>query len=124
MLKSIKNIFSTNQKLVQCDLEFPRFQKELEELELLELESFERCLDKIEQMTWAQILATASKHGKRGLNWEPIKNQKTRTGSVIATVRVTKKFRVRVTRDGEFMRFISLHPDHDSAYDEHGGETI
>ncbi len=124
MMKSIKKLFSTHNELVQCDLEFPRFQRELEELGLDQLDDFDRCVDKIEQMTWAQVLATASKHGKRGLNWEPITRQKTKTGSAIATIRVTRKFRARVTRDGVFMRFISLHLDHDSAYEESGGERI
>lgn len=115
---------STHHELVQCDLEFHRFQKELELLELKELQELNRCLDKIEQMTWAQILATSSKQGKRGLNWEPIANQKTKSGSTIASIRITQKFRARVTRDGVYMRFISLHPDHDSTYSEFGGERI
>lgn len=75
-------------------------------------------------MTWAQILATSSNHGKRGLNWEPIPHQKTKEGSTIASIRVSKKFRARVTREGVFMSFISLHPDHDSAYEESGGERL
>lgn len=32
-------------------------------------------------------------------------------------VRLTQKIRALAYRDGEFMRFISLHPDHDSAYE-------
>lgn len=115
---------STHHELAECDLEFPRFQKELEQLELKELQELEKCLEKIEKMTWAQILATSSKQGKRGLNWEPIANQKTKSGATIASIRITQKFRARVTREGVSMRFISLHPDHDSAYDERGGEQI
>ena len=119
-----KTFFSTHHEIVQCDLEFPRFQVELENLELEQLQELSRCIDKIEQMTWAQILATSSRQEKRGLNWEPVTSQKTKSGGVIATIRITKKFRARVTRDGVFMRFISLHPDHDSAYSETGGEHI
>lgn len=116
---------STHHSLVQCDLEFSRFQLEMEDLEIEELRELNRCIDKIEKMTWAQILATASKGaGKRGLNWEPIAGQRTSNGVVIASIRVTKKCRARVTRDGVFMRFISLHPDHDSAYEETGGEGL
>lgn len=75
-------------------------------------------------MTWDQIYKTSSKFGKRGLNWEPIAGQKTASGKTIASIRISKGFRARVCRDGRFMRFISLHPDHDSAYEEDGGEDI
>jgi len=53
-----------------------------------------------------------------------IAHQKTAIGDTIASIRVSDKFRARVTRDGVFMRFISLHPDHDSAYHGSGGEDI
>lgn len=115
---------STHHELVQVDLEYPRFQQELEDLEINHLLEIKNCIEKIQKMTWAQVLATSSKSEKRGLNWEPISNQKTASGAVIASIRVTQKFRARVTREGVFIRFISLHPDHDSAYIEKGGENI
>jgi len=110
---------------VQCDLEFPAFQKELGDLEAAELDAFLNKVETINRMTWAQVYATSSKGAqKRGLNWEVLPNQRTASGGVIASIRVTGKFRARVTRDGVFMRFISLHPDHDSTYKKHGGEDI
>jgi hypothetical protein len=107
---------STQNELVQVDVSFPSLKKEIANLEKDELESFFSSLDKIESMTWAQIYATSSKGQKRGLNWEPIQGQTTRDGKKVASIRITKKFRARVVRDGVFMRFVSLHPDHDSAY--------
>jgi len=102
--------------------DYPRVKLEITELEGGELDQLLRCIDKIKAMTWQQIYSSASKgSNKRGLNWEPLE-QKTRAGRPIATIRVTKKFRARVTRTNEYMIFISLHPDHDSAYDEIGGE--
>jgi len=62
--------------------------------------------------------------GKRGVNWEVLRNQKTASGVPIASIRITDKFRIRVIRDGVFMRFISLHPDHDSAYKARGDDEI
>lgn len=115
---------STQHELVECDLEFPRLQKELEQLEIEQLEQVEESIKKISQMTWDQIYKTSSKSQKRGLNWEPIDGQQTASGKKIASIRISKKFRARVCRDGKFMRFISLHPDHDSAYDESGGEDL
>jgi hypothetical protein len=94
------------------------------DLEDGELDQLLRCIDKIKAMTWQQIYNSASRGpNKRGLNWEPLE-QKTRAGRPIATIRVTKKFRARVSRKDEFMIFISLHPDHDSAYEEIGGEDL
>lgn len=107
---------STQNELVQIDLSFPSLNKKIENLEKDELASFLNSLEQIESMTWAQIYATSSKSQKRGLNWEPIQGQTTRDGKQIASIRITKKFRARVVRDGVFTRFISLHPDHDSAY--------
>jgi hypothetical protein len=123
-LKSAVERISTHHERVQVDLEFPRVQSELAELELDELLEVRTCVEKIQKMTWAQIIATSSKSQKRGINWEVIAGQLTASGSVIASIRVSRKFRARVTRDGAAMRFISLHPDHDSAYEESGGEDL
>lgn len=96
----------------------------MERLELEELNQFEETIKKITQMTWDQVYLTASKTQKRGINWEKIEGQATAQGKPIASIRISKKFRARVCRDGKFMRFISLHPDHDGAYDEAGGEEV
>lgn len=115
---------STQHEFVECDLEFPRILEELAELSIDELDQVEASIRKINQMSWDQIYKTSSKTQKRGLNWEPIAGQTTRSGKTIASIRISKKFRARVCRDGKFMRFISLHPDHDSAYKESGGEGL
>ncbi|MBC7740846.1 MAG: hypothetical protein H7061_01520 [Bdellovibrionaceae bacterium] len=115
---------SAQHQLVVCDLSFPRLQNELLELETIEFDQVEETVKKIEKMTWDQIYKTSSKTQKRGLNWEIIEKQMTRSGKKIASIRISKKFRARVCRDGQQMRFISLHPDHDSAYEEGGGENL
>lgn len=108
-----------------CDLEFPSFLNQLEDLEASDLEDLLRSIEKIKRMTWQQICLTSTKGGgKRGLNWEKLEGQVTAKGNAIASIRVTEKHRARVTREGAFMRFISLHPDHDSAYKKRGGESI
>ena len=120
-----KNLrISTQHELVECDFEFPRVQKELEKLESSELAQVEKSVEKIKQMTWDQIYKTSSKTEKRGLNWEPIEGQQTASGKIIASIRISKKFRAGVCRDGKYMRFISLHPDHDGTYEEKGGERL
>lgn len=94
------------------------------ELEIAEFDQVEETVKKIEKMTWDQIYRTSSKSQKRGLNWEIIAAQVTRSGKKNASIRISKKFRARVCRDGQYMRFSSLHPDHDSAYEEDGGERF
>lgn len=120
-----KKTTSANQhKNIEVDLEFPRAQKELQALENKELDQIEATIEKVKKMTWDQVYKTSSKTQKRGLNWEPIDGQQTTSGKSIASIRVSGKSRARVCRDGNFMKFISFHPDHDSAYDEDGGEDI
>jgi mRNA-degrading endonuclease RelE of RelBE toxin-antitoxin system len=120
-----KKTTSANQhKNIEVDLEFPRAQKELQALENKELDQIEATIEKVKKMTWDQVYKTSSKTQKRGLNWEPIDGQQTTSGKSIASIRVSGKSRARVCRDGNFMKFISFHPDHDSAYDEDGGEEI
>ncbi len=116
---------STQNELVQCDLEFPTLQDQLKKPKSLDFAAFFNKVEKINEMTWQQVYATSSKgKAKRGLNWEALPNQRTASGGTVASIRITDKFRARVTRDGVFMRFISLHPDHDSAYKAKGGEAI
>lgn len=116
---------STQNELVQCDLEFPTLQDQLKKPKSLDFEAFFNKVEKINEMTWQQVYATSSKgKAKRGLNWEALPNQRTASGGTVASIRIIDKFRARVTRDGVFMRFISLHPDHDSAYKAKGGEAI
>lgn len=109
---------STQHGNIECDLEWPRIQEELQNLEISELNQIEDAINKIKKMTWDHLYKTSSKTQKRGLNWEPIDGQTTQSGKTIASIRISQKFRARVCRDGKFMRFISLHPDHDSAYEE------
>ena len=108
---------STQQYHVRVDLKYPSFQDQLADLCLSELSEVLNSITKIQSMTWQQIwdTSTKTKGNKRGLNWEPL-DQKTSDGKTIASIRITGKHRSRVCRDGDWMRFISLHPDHDSAY--------
>lgn len=116
---------STQNELVQCDLEFPAFQQQLADMESAAFDALLKKIETINKMTWNQIYATSSKgKEKRGLNWEVLPDQKTASGVPIASIRITDKFRIRVMRDGVFMRCISLHPDHDSAYKAQGNEDI
>ena len=40
----------------------------------------------------------------------------TPSGKILYSMRMSRSFRVVITIEGEIIRFVSLHPDHDSAY--------
>ncbi len=123
----LKKISSSNENQVKTDTNFPRFLKDFDSLTIPEQENVISSIDKVEEMTWRMVYLTSSKgRNKRGINWEPTKNPKQFTcqNHHIATIRVTLKHRARVYRDEVFMVFLSLHPDHDSAYEESGGEDV
>ena len=109
---------STHHDHVAVDTSWPEFRNEL--FAITDRDEFDAVLDtidKVQKMTWDDVLKTSTKdlRGKRGLNWEPISGQEV-GGKQVCSIRVTQRFRARVIRDGRFMRFISLHPDYDSAY--------
>ena len=80
------------------------------------MKEFGKVVSKLQDMTWQQLWDQSSKGAnKTGMNYEPV-DQTTDTGEKIHTIRVSGKHRARVIRKGKWMVFISLHPDHDSAY--------
>ena len=116
---------TTQHHHVLVDTGYPRFLKALANLEIDDQEAILDTIDKIQKMTWGDVYKTSSKTSgqKRGINFEPI-DQRTSNGRRIATVRASGKIRIRVCRDEQFMRCISIHVDHDSAYLEKGGEDL
>jgi len=107
---------STQHLNVQVDIKFSGFLDDFTNLEKDEQKAVLKKITDIQKMTWQDIYNTSSKgSGKRGLNWEVL-DQRTDNGNTVASIRLNDKMRARVCRDGTWMRFISLHPDHDSAY--------
>ena len=90
---------------VRLDLNFHEFQAQLFDLDAGELRQAVKTLRKVSQLTWQQV------YSDQGLKWEELKSAKGRF-----TIRVTGQCRAVVSRDGEFMCFLALHFDHDSAY--------
>jgi hypothetical protein len=50
-----------------------------------------------------------------GFRWEAIEHLKAPNGAKVYSLRLSRKVRGVAYRDGEFLRLLSLHPDHDSA---------
>jgi hypothetical protein len=51
-----------------------------------------------------------------GFRWEALEHVKVPSGARVYSLRLSQRIRAVAFRDGDFLRFISLHPDHDSAY--------
>jgi hypothetical protein len=95
---------------ISLDLNRSRFQQDFLMLEKTELIAFVKTLRKLVQMEWQQI------YEDNGLNWELIKSAEGPEGQKVYSLRVTQKCRALVERKSDTLVFISLHPDHDSAY--------
>jgi len=95
---------------MKIDLNFPPFQQDLFSLDKTKLSIFVQSVKKINKMDLRQVQQSS------GLNLEKIKNIKTPNGKTLYSIRMSKSFRAVICIEDEFIRFISLHPDHESAY--------
>jgi hypothetical protein len=69
-----------------------------------------KILRKISQLTWEQL------YKDQGLKWELIHSKQGKNGEKLYSLRVTQKCRAVAIREGDYLRLLSLHSDHDSAY--------
>jgi len=95
---------------IRLDLNNPVFQNALFHLTKNDQRNILNTLKKLTSMTWQQI------YSDRGLKWEAILSQKGPKGCRLYTFRINKEFRAIGYRDRLWLRILSLHPDHDSAY--------
>ena len=101
----------SNEPLVRLDLNNPVFQEHLLNLEKGQRNSAIDTLKKIRQLTWTQL------YRDNGLKWEKIVSVKPPQGvDSIYSLRITQSKRCTAYRDGEFMRLLTVAPDHDSTY--------
>ncbi len=100
---------SSNQ--IRLDLNNPVFQENLFGLQKPERNSAIDTLRKIQQLNWDQL------YRDKGLKWEKIVSVKPPQGiDAIYSLRLTRSRRCIAYRDGDFMRLLSVAPDHDSTY--------
>ena len=95
---------------IALDLNNPEFQRGWFALERDEALAVLATLRKILLLDWNELYAD------RGLRWEAILSRPGPAGQRLYSLRVTKRVRAVAYRQGDFLRFLSLHPDHDSAY--------
>ena len=95
---------------ILLDLNNPIFQKDLFALSKSEAIAILKILKKISQLTWEQL------YKDQGLKWELIRSKQGKQGEKLYSLRVTQKCRAVAIREGDYLRLLSLHSDHDSAY--------
>ncbi len=96
---------SGNDTRILLDLNYPGFQSKLFDLDPSDIRKIFKTFKKLRDLTWNQLFRD------HGLHWEEIKSV-----SGKYTIRLSQSYRAVVVRDGEWMRFIALHSDHDEAY--------
>jgi hypothetical protein len=95
---------------VLLDLNNPLFQETWFSLDRPETLAIIATLRKIRQLDWEQL------YRDHGLRWEAILSGSGPKGQRIYSLRVTQRVRAVGYRDDRFLRLLSLHSDHDSAY--------
>jgi len=95
---------------LRLDLNNPTFQRQLFNLPKQDQRSVLNTLKKLSQMTWQQVYRDS------GFKWEAILSKSGPGGRRLYTFRCGKGFRAVAFRQDGFLRLLTLHPDHDSAY--------
>jgi len=102
---------SKREALVLLDLNNPIFQETLFALPKPERHSAVETLKKIRQLNWPQL------YEDRGLKWEKITSVTPPVGiDAIYSLRLSQSRRSTAYRDGEYLRFLTVAPDHDATY--------
>jgi hypothetical protein len=94
--------------LVKLDLNSPEFQTQFFALERTMLAQVVEVLDRLRKMAWIDVYRSP------GLKWEKI-GRTAPNGETLYSLRITQKVRAVGFREGDYLRMVSLHPDHDSA---------
>lgn len=96
---------------VRLDLNNPVFLDNLLSLQKPDRLAVLDTLDKLRKLTWDQVYRDA------GLKWEKIVSVRPPSGvPAIYSLRVTRSRRATAYRDDEFMRLLTIAPDHDRTY--------
>ena len=96
---------------IRLDLNSPEVQDVFFRLELEELKQVVNALRRLRQLEWPAL------YRHTGFRWEAIEHLNTAGGTEMYSLRLIQRIRAVGLRDGNFLRLIPLHPDHDSTYD-------
>jgi hypothetical protein len=96
---------------VRLDLNSDEFQRVLFSLQKAEAFSVLATLRKLSRMSWEQV------YRDPGLRWEAIASKVGPAGGRLYSLRIGKGFRAVAYRQDDWLRILSLHPGHKSAYE-------
>ena len=95
---------------VRLDLNSPEFQDVFFRLEPDDLKQVVAALRRMRELDWKAL------YRHTGFRWETIEQLKVAGGGKVYSIRLSQSVRAVGFRDGNFLRLVSLHPDHDSTY--------
>ena len=96
---------------IRLDLNSPEFQDVFFRLAAAELKQVVASLGRLRELEWNTL------YRHTGYQWEHISHLKGPADVKVHSLRLSQKIRAIGYRDGDFLRLVSLHPDHDSAYE-------
>ena len=95
---------------IRLDLNSPEFQDVFFRLQADELRQVVAALRRLRELDWNSL------YRHTGFRWEAIEHLRAPNGAKMYSLRLSQRIRAVAFRDGDFLRVISLHPDHDPAY--------
>ena len=94
---------------VRLDLNNPVFQEQLLSLQKNERHAALDSLNKIRKLSWNQLVRD------QGIKWEKITSIKPPAGiDAVDSLRISQSRRATAHRDGDFIRLLTIAPDHDA----------
>jgi hypothetical protein len=101
----------SNDRSVKLDLNHPAFQKSLLELDKSERNRVLDTLKKLLKVSWHQV------YSDPGLKWEKITSVTLPPGvDAVYSLRITQSRRATAVRSDDFLRLLTVAPDHDATY--------
>ncbi len=96
---------------IRLDLNSPEFQEVFFRLEPDQLKQVVSALGRLRELDWN------ARYRHAGFRWEAIGHVNVGRGGKVYSLRLSQRIRAVGVREGNFLRLISLHPDHDSTYE-------
>jgi len=95
---------------VRLDLNDPEFQRQLFDLAREGQLQVLRTLERLSRMTWTDV------YRDHGLKWEAILSRRGPAGGRLYSLRISRSARAVALREGNWLRLLTLHLEHDSTY--------
>jgi hypothetical protein len=93
---------------IRLDLNSPEFQDVFFRLAPDDRKQVVSALGRLRELDWHAL------YRHTGFRWEAIEHLKIGGGAKVYSLRLSQRILAVGLRDGNFLRLISLHPDHDS----------